>query len=85
MFNEHTDNNLGQDTIARCIASSVPRQMIRSGAWPDDLVMLSGIPHHLVQKVLPQDMGSVVHGIPGPRCLGVGPVARHRYRFLHRT
>ncbi|WP_185949781.1 hypothetical protein [Microbispora sp. KK1-11] len=22
MFNEHTDNNLGQDTIARCIAAS---------------------------------------------------------------
>ncbi|XVQ89246.1 hypothetical protein ACQP2K_18065 [Microbispora siamensis] len=37
---EHTDNNLGQERIARCIAGSVLRQMIRSNAWPDEPVVL---------------------------------------------
>lgn len=83
MLTEHTDHNLGQDTVARCVASSVLRQMIRIAAWPEELVLLSDIPHHLVQKVLPRDMGSTVHGIPGLRCLDADPVAGRWYRFLH--
>ncbi|SIS20620.1 hypothetical protein SAMN05421833_13834 [Microbispora rosea] len=38
MFNSYKDDNLGQDTVARCTASIVPRQMIRSwrpsSGWP---------------------------------------------------
>jgi hypothetical protein len=82
MLNEHTDHNLGQDTVARCIASSVLRQTIHLSARSDELVVLSDIPHHLIQKVLPRDVASTVHGIPGLRCLDADPEGRW-YRFLH--
>jgi hypothetical protein len=82
MLNEHTDHNLGQGMVARCIASSVLRQTIHLSARPDELVVLSAIPHHLIQKVLPRDVASTVHGIPGLRCLDADPKGRW-YRFLH--
>ncbi|WP_020385293.1 hypothetical protein [Kribbella catacumbae] len=71
-----------QGDLAVCASCEILRENIVISPWHNELVLLSDIHQHLIQKILPRGGTGSVSGIPGLRCYDADEYGRW-YRFLH--
>lgn len=71
-----------QGDLAVCASCEILRETIVISPWHNELVLLSNIHRHLIQKILPRGYAGSVSGIPGLRCYEADEYGRW-YRFVH--
>ncbi|MFB6724917.1 hypothetical protein ACFCV3_32370 [Kribbella sp. NPDC056345] len=71
-----------QGDLAVCASCEILRENIVISPGHNELVLLSDIHQHFIQKILPRDYAGSVSGIPGLRCYEADEYGRW-YRFLH--
>ncbi|QNE18103.1 hypothetical protein F1D05_09645 [Kribbella qitaiheensis] len=81
-FNQGDQIASGQGDLAACSSCEILRENIVISPWHDELVLLSDIHRHLIQKILPRGAAGSASGIPGLRCYEADEYGRW-YRFLH--